>query len=226
MAENNNQDLPTDSSNFFNYVFNFNDENKNEIMNLIQYAILAIIPVVLILKSVKTIFPEDDENKGSAEILAESIGQIIFLIIAIWLSDRAIKYVPTYSNTKYSYFNFMHALIPFLVIILTMQSKLAAKINILTERLCDYISGDNKLQHNTPSHVKVSQPLANRPAVSHQPSQSDYLDQSQLLPSNPQLTSMPQQSQQSQQSPQQELSPHTLNEPTAANDGMGGFATW
>ena len=222
MAENNNQDLPTDSVNFFNYVFNFNDENKNELMNLIQYAVLAIIPIVIILKSVKTIFPEDDENKGSAEILAESVGQIIFLIITIWLSDRAIKYIPTYSEAKYSHFNFMHALIPFMVIILTMQSKLAAKINILTERLTDYISGDNKTQDKTQANVKVSQPLANRPAVSHQPSQADYLDQSQLLPSNPQLTAMPQQQQSQQpQQPQQ-----IFNEPMAANDSMGGFASW
>lgn len=230
MAENN-QDLPNNFSNIFNYVFNFNDENKNELMNLIQYAVLAIIPIVLILKSVKTIFPEDDENKGSIEILAESIGQIIFLIVTIWLSDRAIKYIPTYSEAKYSNFNFMHALIPFMVIILTMHSKLAGKINILTERLCDYATGDNKQPFTNQNHVKVSQPLANRPAVSHQPSQADYLDQSQLLPSNPQLTAMPQQQQQpmQQQQPQQQQmqqQPQSFGEPMAANDGVGGFASW
>ena len=106
MAENTNLDLPNESNNFFNYVFNFNDENKNELMNLIQYAILAIIPIVIILKSVKAIFPEDDDNKGTVEVLAETLGQIIFLIITIWLSDRAIKYIPTYSETNYSHFNF------------------------------------------------------------------------------------------------------------------------
>ena len=46
MAENTNQDLPNESSNFFNYVFNFNDENKNELLNLIQYAILAIMLIL------------------------------------------------------------------------------------------------------------------------------------------------------------------------------------
>tara|TARA_B100001142_G_scaffold312052_1_gene347059 strand:- start:494 stop:1156 length:663 start_codon:yes stop_codon:yes gene_type:complete len=220
MAENTNQDLPNESSNFFNYVFNFNDENKNELLNLIQYAILAIIPIVIILKSVKTIFPEDDDNKGTVEILAESVGQIIFLIITIWLSDRVIKYIPTYTETNYSQFNFMHSLIPFMVIILTMQSKLGSKINILTERLCDYINGNEKPPANK-SNVKVSQPLTNKNPIMHQPSQADYLDQSQLLPSNPQLTSMPQ-----QQQPQQQMAPPVFNEPMAANDNMGGFASW
>ena len=79
MAENN-QDLPNNFSNIFNYVFNFNDENKNELMNLIQYAVLAIIPIVLILKSVKTIFPEDDENKGSIEILADQFNFFFALV--------------------------------------------------------------------------------------------------------------------------------------------------
>ena len=222
MAENTNQDLPNESSNFFNYVFNFNDENKNELMNLIQYAILAIIPIVIILKSVKTIFPEDDDNKGTVEILAETVGQIIFLIITIWLSDRVIKYIPTYTETNYSQFNFMHSLIPFMVIILTMQSKLGSKINILTERLCDYINGNEKPPPNK-SNVKVSQPLANKNPIMHQPSQADYLDQSQLLPSNPQLTSMPQQQQPQQQ---QQMAPPVFNEPMAANDNMGGFASW
>ena len=224
MAENTNIDLPNESSNFFNYVFNFNDENKNEHLNLIQYAILAIIPIVIILKSVKTIFPEEDENKGTIEILAESVGQIIFLIITIWISDRAIKYIPTYSETNYSQFNFMHSLIPFMVIILTMQSKLGYKINILSERLCDYINGEDKsVANKKPSNVKVTQPLANKNPIIHQPSQADYLDQSQLLPSNPQLTAMPQQQQPQQQ---QQMAPPMFNEPMAANDSMGGFASW
>ena len=222
MAENTNQDLPNESSNFFNYVFNFNDENKNELLNLIQYAVLAIIPIVVILKSVKTIFPEEDENKGTVEILAESVGQIIFLIITIWISDRAIKYIPTYSETNYSQFNFMHSLIPFMVIILTMQSKLGYKINILSERLCNYINGDEKSSNKKQSNVKVTQPLANKNPIMHQPSQADYLDQSQLLPSNPQLTAMPQQ----QQQQTQQMAQPMFNEPMAANDSMGGFASW
>ena len=110
-----------------------------------------------------------------------------------------------------------------MVIILTMQSKLGAKINILADRLCDYISGDNNQPvDNKQSGVKRTQPLANKQPIIHQPSQADYLDHSQILPSNPLLTAMPQQQQQQQQPAGQPI----MNEPMAANDSMGGFASW
>ena len=35
---------------FFKHVFNFNDDSKSEMMNIIQYAVLALIPVVLMNK--------------------------------------------------------------------------------------------------------------------------------------------------------------------------------
>ena len=41
--------------NFFKYVFNFEEDNKGQIFNLFQYTILAIIPVILTLKTIKYI---------------------------------------------------------------------------------------------------------------------------------------------------------------------------
>ena len=35
---------------FFNYVFNFDSDNKAIIFNMFQYIIIALIPVVLVLK--------------------------------------------------------------------------------------------------------------------------------------------------------------------------------
>ena len=66
---------------FFNYVFNFDTENKHRIMNMLQYTLLAIIPVLLILRAIKHIIPDDDESKGSFEILAESLGQLILIML-------------------------------------------------------------------------------------------------------------------------------------------------
>ena len=65
------------SSGFFTYVFNFDTENKHHIMNMLQYTLLTIIPVLLLLRGIKHLIPEDDESNGSFEILAESVGQII-----------------------------------------------------------------------------------------------------------------------------------------------------
>ena len=46
------KDTPKETLSFFNHVFNFDDDNKNEILNMFQYAILSIIPILIILKAV------------------------------------------------------------------------------------------------------------------------------------------------------------------------------
>ena len=71
----------SDKMGFIEYVFNFDDENKNNIMNMLQYTVLSIIPVILILKLTKNIFPEEDDTKGSLEITAESIGQLLVIML-------------------------------------------------------------------------------------------------------------------------------------------------
>jgi hypothetical protein len=46
-------DNSDDSKSFFKHVFNFDDDSKGEILNIIQYALLAIIPIILLNKSMK-----------------------------------------------------------------------------------------------------------------------------------------------------------------------------
>ena len=100
-----------ESSGFFNYVFKFDNENKHRIMNMLQYTLLAIIPVLLILRGIKHIIPEDDDSKGSIEILAESVGQVILIMLAIWLTNKIINYIPTYSGEEYPKFTKAQALV-------------------------------------------------------------------------------------------------------------------
>jgi hypothetical protein len=61
----------TSKPNFFKHVFNFDDESKAEILNIIQYALLAIIPIVILTKSISRFIPEAEEDKGSLEITLE-----------------------------------------------------------------------------------------------------------------------------------------------------------
>ena len=126
---------------FISYITTFNDEHKSEIMNIIQYSILAIIPVMIILKSVKSLVPEDDESKGCLEISMECILQIIFIMVSIWLTNRLIRYVPTYSKVEYGKFTPENFIIPLLIILATMQSKLGFKLNILMDRAMDLWHG-------------------------------------------------------------------------------------
>ena len=155
--------VPSDSLGFFKYVFNFDDENKCEILNMGQYAVLAIIPVLIVLKAVKHLVPEEDESKGSLEIMAESLGQLLFIICAIWFINRMIRYVPTYSGCEYGKFNATNFLLPFIIILATMQTKLGAKLNILLDRVVDRWEGNSEAPQQASSDksvVRTSQPLA------------------------------------------------------------------
>lgn len=219
---------------FFKYVFNFDTENKAHILNMLQYTMLTIIPVLLILRGIKHIIPDEDESKGSLEILFESLGQVILIMLAIWFTNKIIHYIPTYSGEGYPKFNEISFILPFILILATMQTKLGAKFNILIDRTMKLITGRGeevfagKQQQGQPQQggqnvVRISQPLAGQ----HQPSQADYLDRSQLLPSNPQLSAMPSHIQQpvQQQQQQQDFSMYQQPEPMAANEG-GGWSSW
>lgn len=242
-----------ESVGFFNYVFNFDDENKCDMMNLIQYTLLAIIPILILLKVVKQVVPEEDDSKGSLEILVECIGQIVLILGFMWIINKTIRYIPTYSGCEYEKFLPTNFIIPFLIILITMQTKLGAKFNILIDRASDYWNGTSS-KHS--GQIRVSQPLSrqNMPTniPQHQPSQSDYMDQ--LLPSDPQLTALPpsfasntkmnfpkQQHSHQQQGPdfsqmyQSQPTPLIganqppnpgVFEPTAANDGGSPFSSW
>ena len=228
--------VQNESSGFLNYVFNFDSENKSRIMNMVQYTLMTIIPVLLILRGIKHIIPEEDESKGSIEILAESIGQVILIILAIWITNKIINYIPTYSGEEYPKFNEISFIIPFIIILATMQTKLGAKFNILIDRAMNLIGGKGDVnlqreQQQGQNVVRVSQPIAGVHQQQHQPSQADYLDRSQLLPSNPMLSSMPTKfppQQLQQQQPAQDMSMYQMsNEPMAANDGGGGgWGSW
>ena len=227
--------VQSDSAGFFNYVFNFDAENKARIMNMLQYTLLSIIPILLVLRGIKHIIPEDDDSKGSFEILAESVGQVILIMLSIWLTNKIINFIPTYSGEEYPKFNEITFIVPFILLLATMQTKLGAKFNILIDRVTSMIGGKRNeappqnQQQQGQNVVRISQPLAGQ----HQPSQADYLDRSQLLPANPQLSSLPpsyaqpQQQQQQQQQPSQDFNAmYQQNEPMAANESGSGWGSW
>lgn len=193
-----------DSSNktmgFFNYVFDFDTENKNDILNMLQYTVLSIIPLILVLKVTRTYVSDADEEKGSLELLAESLIQIIFIVLSFWFINRIIQYIPTYSGYPYKQFNETTFILGFMFILLTIQTKLGEKIRILSDRVLELWTGASTLAEKKESNVKVHQPL------SHQPSQADHLQGPMMMglaPPPPQMTSMKSQTTESQLPPRQ-----------------------
>jgi len=164
---------------FVGHVFNFDEETKNTLMNIIQYSLLSIIPVVLLNKTVHRIIPEADETKSNIELLAEVVGQTVLLFVGMFFIHRLVTYVPTFSKVCYESINLVSIVLGFMVIVLSLQSKLGEKVNIIFDRITGSVDGAQEVVQKTANGatVKVTQPISNNGggAPHHQPSQADQL---------------------------------------------------
>jgi hypothetical protein len=154
-------DTSDDSKSFLKHVFNFDDDSKYDIINIIQYAMIALIPVIILNKSMSTYVPEADDKKSSVELSAEIIIQIIVMFIGLLLIHRVITFVPTYSGVKYPDFNIVFIILAVLMITLSLQTKLGEKVSILFDRVMDLWNGtDSSKKKGKSGNVKVTQPIA------------------------------------------------------------------
>jgi hypothetical protein len=183
------------NNNFFKHVFNFDDDSKSDILNIIQYAILAIIPVVILNKSIGKYVPEADDKKGSLELSAEIVIQIIVTFIGLLLIHRMITFVPTYSNTKYVDFSVMYNILAVLMITMSLQTKLGEKVSILVDRLMELWNGpsDKKKKNGA---VKVSQPISGQQILQQQAPPPPMYTDGTAISSLPTSDSQPDSSQQ------------------------------
>jgi len=220
-----------DKMGFFKYVFNFDDDNKNMLLNLFQYSFISVPFIVLILKLMNYYTPEEEDTKGTLEILFEIVTSISIILFSIWFINKIIRYIPTYSKTAYVEFNEINFIIPLFIVLFTMQTKLGAKINILVERLVDLYDGKTNLKENAKkkNDYKTTQPISQVPG--HQPSQADFLNQQQMqqatnVTSNQFVnTAHSQQPQQNFNNAFQGPNNPLINaaEPMAANEATGGM---
>ena len=128
---------------FFKHIFNFDEESKIDMLNIIQYAVLAILPLVLFNKSLQKLVPEADEQKHSIELSMEVIAQVIVVFLGILIIHRIITFIPTYSGAKYVDFNVTNIILSVLIILLSLQTKLGEKRSILADRVIDFWNGNN-----------------------------------------------------------------------------------
>lgn len=174
-----NQDS-NDKTTFLSHVFSTSDEDKGEMVNVMQYALIGTIPVIILNKLVHRFIPEADPDKSSLELLVEIAIQIVIILIGIILIHRIITYVPTYSGFKYETLSLTSVILVFLVIVLSIQSKIGMKTNILVDRAYVLWNGPTEgMEDEKPKRKKTM----------HTPSQADVLDnpalQNDLYPPAP-----------------------------------------
>ena len=178
---------------FLSHVFSSTEEGQAELMNVAQYSIMGIIPIVILNKIVQRFIPDADGDKSTLEIAFEIVLQLIIMFCGIVLIHRAITYVPTYSGFKYESLSLTNVILAFLVVVLSIQTKLGLKVNILFDRAVDLWNGNsgNEEVKSRVKNVRYSQ----QAAVPHSPSQADYMDQpgvqNDIFPPAPSATSAP-----------------------------------
>ena len=238
------------SKDFFKHVFNMNEDSKSDMMNIVQYAVLSVTPVVLLNKTMSKYVPEADESKGSVEIGAEVVLQIIVMFIGLLLIHRINTFIPTFSGEKYPEFNIVYIILAVLMITLSLQTKLGEKVSILSDRVMQLWEGREGLSSQPAkagnNNVKVSQPLAQQQQQhmpQHQAPQvhvcADNMAMNSTpisqLPMNPMNTPPTTQTTtiannmmaNNVQSNQMQMPMQDAFEPVAANDGGAGmFSSW
>jgi hypothetical protein len=228
-----------DNEGFIKTVFPFDEGQKGTLLNILQYSVLAIIPIVILLKLIKEYIPEADDDKSSIMVSVEVIGQIFIMFMALYFIHQIIAYIPTYSGKGYGDVNIINIVAPILFIAITMQTKLGEKIHMLLDRLWDVYDGRSSSTNDKQQkqgQVRVTQPISGQqqmPSTVNPPPQL----QSQMtnmkaqsheftIPQTPNFDNM-------YAGPETPLvgaaNPQTGQidnfEPMAANDGFGAFGT-
>lgn len=124
-----------ESKSFFSYMFSLNSNEKNDLINMLQYSVLAIIPIIIVLKLMKKYIPSEDDKKASIEILIELVLQLIIIFASFWFIHKLIAFIPTYSKAAYPHFNIIQLIIPITFILFSMNSSISEKATILLNRI-------------------------------------------------------------------------------------------
>ena len=161
---------------FLSHVFSMTEESNAEVLNVIQYSTLGVLPIIVLNKSIQRFIPEADPDSSSIELLAEIFIQLVIMFVGIIIIHRVITYIPTYSGFKYENLNLTNVILAFLVIVLSIQTKLGLKVNILLDRALELWNGPTlEKKEGMKNKMKVSKPVSQ-----HSPSQADYLDNSSM----------------------------------------------
>jgi hypothetical protein len=226
----------SNSNTFLSHMFSFDNDTKSELLNIGQYAIISIVPLLALVKLIDNFLPTFDPRKGNIELVGEILIHLSLLIAAVFFVDRLVKFVPTYSGKAHASINFLNIVIMFYL----TSEKMGEKIVELTKRVDDLWNGNLKpveKEEKKESKVSITQPIKQlqKPEPTHQASRADYLNTHAQMNAteNQQNEVMQQQPTESGTSNNmyndmgyQSQGNMGMMEPLAANDALGGFTSF
>jgi hypothetical protein len=122
------------SDSFVSYLTTISPVEKNELLNVFQYILLAVIPLVLFLKFMKEYMPAENPTKSTIEITTEVVIQLFLIFVVFWFIHKVILYIPTYSTAPYEKLNLVQLVLPVVFLLFCMKSSISEKMSILLER--------------------------------------------------------------------------------------------
>jgi hypothetical protein len=208
-------EITNNKDGFFKQVFRFDENSKGELMNIVQYIGIAILPVIILYKGLLRYIPDADERKSSVELSFELLLELLLMFIGLFIIHRIVIYVPTYSDIKYPEMSIMYIILSSMFLMISMQSKIGEKVSILTERIWEVWNGKRGAETNSGNaNVKISQPIS-QPMTTMQ-----QAPPTAVPPPTTQQTAVQLHQQMQQPMPMQ----YESFEPMAANEVLGGMS--
>jgi len=120
---------------FVDYMTSFSSTEKGQLMNLVQYCGIAIIPLLAVLKLMKIYMPISNPLKPTSELVFEVILQLVVILVAFFFIHKLVLYFPTYSQINYDGFSLLSGMLPLLFLMFTLDTRISEKLNVLFDRL-------------------------------------------------------------------------------------------
>jgi general stress protein CsbA len=137
--------------------FIFNDDTKMTMLNIGQFAFIALIPLILLVKLLN-VLPEANEKKGFLETLFEVILHVIILVIGTVIIVQFALYFKPVSGTPYPEFTLYPMILSVLLTSISFQTKISEKIFLLKEKIGNTQS-KTQTQSQTPQSYSLTRQL-------------------------------------------------------------------
>lgn len=124
-----------EGNSFISYMFSLSEGEKIDLLNMFQYLLLAIIPIMLVNKFITTYIPPVDRSKSLIELTSEIIIQLVILFTFIYFIHKLILFIPTYSKNPYPSINFLPIILPVLIVLLSLDKNMHEKSSILLNKV-------------------------------------------------------------------------------------------
>jgi hypothetical protein len=201
--------MDSNEINIFNFLFN--EDSKNNVLNLMQVSFLGIVPLYFLNKLINFL-PDANSQKGVLELIFEIILHIIILIIGIVLIVKFTLYFKPLTGVPYPDNYSMYPIITVCIFsAITYQSKLNDKLSLIKDKIINKISPKQETKTQSTPQLQSLQTQIQTHSLQNQP-------QTQAPTQTTQVQQLPNYNQMYQNQPIESFEPYAANE---AFSGMG-----